>query len=291
MGITPRRPKTENRRNFRSRPLNHPAAAGEYLETPEVGQPRCDRRGVVDLTVAALGRATLVLRLPEYAGQRHEASGHRAAARYVRLGAVAAGENRTSYGACDDAALGELISRHDPAALEELYDRHSSASYGLARRVVGDEQLAQDVVQEVFLAIWRGAAKYDGSRGSLSTWLFALTHHKAVDAVRRSQRHSGRRAPEEALTTEADPAPAVDDQAVASVRRDQVRAALADLPEPQRKALMLAYFGGLSQSEIARLTGIPLGTVKTRTLAALRRLRAVLDESPMHVGRSEGEGV
>ena len=156
--------------------------------------------------------------------------------------------------------------------------------------MVGDEQLAQDVVQEVFLAIWRGAAIYDGSRGSLSTWLFALTHHKSVDAVRRSQRHSGRRAPEETLNSEADPTPAVDEQAMASVRRDQVRAALADLPEPQRKALMLAYFGGYSQSEIAVLTGIPLGTVKTRTLAAMRRLRLVLAEAHLHAGATEGEG-
>ena len=77
---------------------------------------------------------------------------------------------------------------------------------------------------------------------------------------------------------------------MASVRRDQVRAALADLPEPQRKALMLAYFGGYSQSEIAQLTGTPLGTVKTRTLAALRRLRGVLDEAQLRAGGPEGEG-
>ncbi|MDQ1484368.1 MAG: hypothetical protein QOJ62_61 [Actinomycetota bacterium] len=210
--------------------------------------------------------------------------------RCVTLAPVAGGE-RGSYRAYDDAALGDLIAHRDAAAVEELYDRHGAASYGLARRVVADEELARDVVQEVFLAIWRGAASYDGSRGSLSTWLFALTHHKAVDAVRRSQRHSGRRAPEEALNVEADPAPAVDDQAVAAVRRDQVRAALAGLPEPQRTALLLAYFGGYSQSEIAHMTGTPLGTVKTRTLAALRRLRTVLDETHLPVGLGEGEGV
>jgi RNA polymerase sigma factor (sigma-70 family) len=249
-----------------------------------------NRRSVVALTVAALGRGGCLLRPRERTTNQAGGSGH-PAGRCVRLGAVAAGEGESAYGTYDDARLGELISRQDAGALEELYDRHSSASYGLARRIVGDEQLAQDVVQEVFLAVWRGAAKYDGSRGSLSTWLYALTHHKAVDAVRRSQRHSGRRAPEEALTTEPDSAPPVDEQAVASVRRDQVRAALAELPEPQRNALMLAYFGGLSQSEIAQLTGTPLGTVKTRTLAALRRLRAVLDESPVHVVLSEGEGV
>lgn len=210
---------------------------------------------------------------------------------YVRLPAVAGGEHDASYGSFDDATLGALIAQRDPAAIEELYDRHANASYGLARRVVVDDQLAQDVVQEVFLAIWRGAASYDGSRGSLSTWLFALTHHKSVDAVRRSQRHSGRRAPEEALNTEADSSPGVDEQALASVRRDQVRAALSDLPEPQREALLLAYFGGYSQSEIAQLTGTPLGTVKTRTLAALRRLRSLLDETQLRAGMSEGEGV
>jgi len=209
---------------------------------------------------------------------------------YVRLAPVAEGPRGESYDSYDDLLLGELIGRRDPAALEELYDRHGGAVYGLARRVVADEQLAHDVVQEVFLAIWRGAATYDGSRGSLSTWLFALTHHKSVDAVRRSQRHSGRRAPEEALTTEADPAPAVDEQAISLVQGDEVRAALAALPEPQRRAVILAYFGGYSQTEIAQLTGIPLGTVKTRTLAAMRRLRAALDETNQRAGVAEREG-
>jgi RNA polymerase sigma-70 factor (ECF subfamily) len=208
----------------------------------------------------------------------------------VRLLAVAGSQGSAAYKTYDDASLGKLIASHDAAALEELYDRHGGACYGLARRVVTDEQLAQDVVQEVFLAIWRGAATYDGSRGTLSTWLYALTHHKSVDAVRRAQRHSGRRASEDALVTEPDPSPGVDEQALASVRRDQVRAALADLPEPQRRALMLAYFGGYSQSEIAAMTGIPLGTVKTRTLAALRRLRLVLDEAHVHTPLPDGEG-
>lgn len=208
----------------------------------------------------------------------------------VTLACVAA-DRTSSYDSRDDAALGERIAERDATALEELYDRHGAASYGLARRIVADDQLAHDVVQEVFLAIWRGAASYDGSRGSLATWLFALTHHKAVDAVRRAQRHSGRRAPEEALITEVDSAPAVDDQAVEAVNRERVRAAVGDLPEHQRKTLLLAYFGGYSQSEIARLTGTPLGTVKTRTLAALRRLRVVLSDTEMPANLGEGEGV
>jgi RNA polymerase sigma factor (sigma-70 family) len=244
------------------------------------------------LTVGSLTRDLVrIIRIPEAAPACDLRSETRPRAPYVRLLAVAGSRGGAAYETYDDASLGKLIASHDAAALEELYDRHGGACYGLARRVVTDEQLAQDVVQEVFLAIWRGAATYDGSRGTLSTWLYALTHHKSVDAVRRAQRHSGRRASEDALITEADPSPGVDEQALASVRRDQVRAALADLPEPQRRALMLAYFGGYSQSEIAALTGIPLGTVKTRTLAALRRLRAALDEAHVHAPLPDGEGV
>jgi RNA polymerase sigma factor (sigma-70 family) len=244
------------------------------------------------LTVGSLTRDfARIIRIPEASRSCDRPSETRPAAAYVRLLAVAGSQGGAAYETYDDASLGKLIASHDAGALEELYDRHGAACYGLARRVVTDEQLAQDVVQEVFLAIWRGAATYDGSRGTLSTWLYALTHHKSVDAVRRAQRHSGRRASEDALITEPDPSPGVDEQALASVRRDQVRAALADLPEPQRRALMLAYFGGYSQSEIAALTGIPLGTVKTRTLAALRRLRSVLDEAHVHSPVPDGEGV
>lgn len=230
----------------------------------------------IDLTDAAVARDRMSVSHPQ--------------PQCVRLGDVAGGKRGVAYDTLDDTTLGALIRDRDSSAIDELYDRHGSACYGLARRVVADEQLAQDVVQDVFLAIWRGAATYDGSRGSLSTWLFALTHHKSVDAVRRSQRHSGRRASEDALSTEPDPTPAVEEQAMASVRRDQVRTALAELPEPQRQALMLAYFGGYSQSEIAQLTGIPLGTVKTRTLAAMRRLRLALADGQLHVTATDVDG-
>jgi RNA polymerase sigma factor (sigma-70 family) len=207
----------------------------------------------------------------------------------VTLAGVAGSTIGSTY-PLDDEALGKLIADRDSRALEQLYDRHGSACYGLARRIVADEQLAHDVVQEVFLAIWKGSATYDGARGSLTTWLFALTHHKSVDAVRRSQRHSGRRAPEEALETEADLSPGVEEQAIDIVRGDKVRAALAGLPEPQREALLLAYFGGYTQSEIAAMTDTPLGTVKTRTLAALRKLRAVLGDARFPGPFGEGEG-
>jgi RNA polymerase sigma factor (sigma-70 family) len=207
---------------------------------------------------------------------------------YVRLAGVASSAAGSAHRSFDDETLGTLIAESDSRALEELFDRHGSACYGLARRIVADEQLAHDVVQDVFLAIWKGSASYDRDRGSLTTWLFALTHHKSVDAVRRAQRHSGRRAPEEALETETDLAPGVEEQAIDSVRRDKVRSALAGLPEPQREALLLAYFGGYTQSEIATMTNTPLGTVKTRTLAALRRLRTVLGDAQFPATFGEG---
>ncbi len=193
----------------------------------------------------------------------------------------------SSYGSYDDAALGQLLAAHDPVALEELYDRHGQAAYRLACRVVVDEQLAHDVVQEVFLAIWRGAAGYDGSRGQLRAWLFSLTHHKAVDAVRGAQRHRSRRAPEEALECTPDPAASVEEQAVQAADNQTVHRALDALPEAQRKALLLAYFGGYTQSEIAAMTGAPLGTIKTRTLAALRRLRELLADPSLQLVSDE----
>lgn len=191
----------------------------------------------------------------------------------------------------DDARLGQLVAGHDAAALEELYDRHGAATYSLARRVVADDQLAFDVVQDVFLTIWGGSASYDSSRGSVRAWLFGLTHHKAVDAVRRAERHHSRRAPEEALLATSDHSTSVEEQTERAIDERRVRSALDELPEAQRETLLLAYFGGYSQSEIAQLTGVPLGTVKTRTLAALRRLRTVLGGNALSARFRDGEEV
>lgn len=180
------------------------------------------------------------------------------------------------YAAVEDPALVALVVDGDAAAFEALYDRYGGASYGLARRILADEQLAKDVVQEVFLTVWRDARKFDASRGGFPAWLLTMTHHKAVDSVRKEENLRKRRAPADALEfTESDD-PRVDDEVWGLVRRDHVRAALAGLPDPQREALGLAYFGGYTQREIAQLTGAPLGTVKTRMLAGLKRLRDTL---------------
>ena len=172
---------------------------------------------------------------------------------------------------------GRLVCGGDAAALEALYGRYGRACYGLARRILTDEQLAQDVVQEVFLAVWRDAGRFDASRGGFSTWLLSMTHHKAVDSVRREENLRKRRTSADVLETTESEAPKVDDAVWSLVRRERVREALKGLPGPQREALALAYFGGYTQREIAGLTATPLGTVKTRMLAGMRRMKESLD--------------
>jgi len=180
------------------------------------------------------------------------------------------------YDALEDGQLVALVVDGDGSALEALYGRYGRVSYALARRILADETLAQDVVQEVFLTVWRDAGRFDASRGGFSTWLLTMTHHKSVDSVRREENLRKRRAPAEALDLTESDAPGVDDEAWLSFRRDQVRAALGELPDPQREALALAYFGGYTQREIAKITETPLGTVKTRMLAGMKRMRDAL---------------
>ena len=183
----------------------------------------------------------------------------------------------TVYDGMDDRALVVRITEGDGGALEALYTRYGRACFGLARRILTDEQFAQDVVQEVFLTVWRDAARYDASRGGFSTWLLSMTHHKAVDAVRREESLRKRRTTAEILESRDDDSPVVHDEVWSLLRRERVREALKTLPEPQKEALTLAYFGGYTQREIAGLTGTPLGTVKTRMLAGMRRLRDALE--------------
>ncbi|HEU0101122.1 MAG TPA: sigma-70 family RNA polymerase sigma factor [Mycobacteriales bacterium] len=177
----------------------------------------------------------------------------------------------------DDRTLIARVTEGDGRALEALYARYGRACYGLARRILADDQFAQDCVQEVFLTVWRDASRFDAARGGFSTWLLSMTHHKAVDAVRREENLRKRRTGADALEHRESDAPPVEDAVWSGMRGDRVRAALLTLPEPQREALTLAYFGGYTQREIAGLTATPLGTVKTRMLTGMRRLRGHLD--------------
>lgn len=178
-------------------------------------------------------------------------------------------------GAPSDAVLVTRVRGADATALEEIYARYSRPCYALARRILNDDALAQEVVQEVFLALWRQPERFDEGRGTFASWLLATTHHRAVDIVRREENLRRRRTTDEVLEFRGGDS-SVAEEVWAGLRRDRVRAALLELPTPQREALALAYFGGYTQREIAALTGAPLGTVKTRMLLGMRRLRAVL---------------
>jgi RNA polymerase sigma-70 factor, ECF subfamily len=188
-----------------------------------------------------------------------------------------------AYRGLRDGQLVELVTRKDAGALEALYDRYGRAAYSLARRILTEETLAQDVVQEVFLSLWRDARRFDAGRGTVATYLLSMTHHRAVDVVRREENLRRWRTSDEGLELEPDPKARVEDEVVVSERRAEVRAALAELPAVQREALLLAYFGGYTQREVATLVGVPLGTVKTRMAAGMRKLKEALQDA----GREE----
>lgn len=179
-----------------------------------------------------------------------------------------------------DAELVRRLGDADGAALSQLYQRFGRPCYSLARRICADEGLAEDVVQEVFLTLWRDPTRFDPSRGSFATWLLTLIHHKAVDAVRRESTIRRRMvaAPEAGEDWSPLPVPGADQAAMARVAAGQVHAALHRLPLEQRQVLALAYFGGHTQREIAVLMGVPLGTVKSRMFTAVQRLRSLLTD-------------
>jgi RNA polymerase sigma-70 factor (ECF subfamily) len=177
-----------------------------------------------------------------------------------------------------DEALVALVARGDETAFAELYDRIGRVAYGLAYRVLRDDRLAEDAVQEGFLAAWRTAGAFRAERAKASTWVLTLVHRRAVDLVRREER---RRA--EPLDESAREAAAVergtDEAAWLRFERERVQAALQQLPDAQREAIELAYYGGFSQAELAERLGVPLGTIKSRMFAGLARLRELLDDA------------
>jgi RNA polymerase sigma-70 factor (ECF subfamily) len=176
-----------------------------------------------------------------------------------------------------DVSLVARCADGDEGALAELYDRFGRAAYGLALRIVRDATQAEDVVQEAFMDLWRSAARFDPSRSRPASYLLTFVHRRAVDLIRREQARPQRGGDVDDLSvasTAEDPPSVV----VASEQGTTVRRALAALPVLQREVLELAYFNGLSQSEIAERLGEPLGTVKSRTHVALSRLRELLGE-------------
>jgi RNA polymerase sigma-70 factor (ECF subfamily) len=180
-----------------------------------------------------------------------------------------------------DVYLAQRLLERDEKALREAIDRYGRAVFGIARRVLAEASLAEEVAQDTFLALWRRPGAYDPARGSLQAFLLGVARNKAVDLVRREE--SLRRA-REALTVEAEPGDGAPIDETGVEEREEVRAALAKLSPLQREAIVLAYFGGRTYREVAAELGIPEGTAKTRLRDGLIKLREFM-------GAREGTGL
>ena len=191
----------------------------------------------------------------------------------VHLAGSARVEEARSTRRTDEEVLAS-IAGGDDHGLAELYDRYGRLAYGLAYRVLRDQALAEDAVQDAFLAIWRSADGYRRERAKPSTWILTLVHRRAVDLVRREDRRRAERLEE----TPEVAGPTVPEEADLRETRTAVQAALRKLPDDQREALELAYYGGFTQSELAERLGVPLGTVKSRMFAGLARLRELVPQ-------------
>ncbi len=174
-----------------------------------------------------------------------------------------------------DEELVALVARSSEEALAEVYDRFGGVAYGLALRIVRDSSLADDAVQEGFLAVWRSAPRFVPERARASTWILTLVHRRAVDLVRRQER---RRAEPLAEGFEAGAGDSAEEAALRGFERGRIQEALRRLPDQQREALELAYYGGFTQSELAERLGQPVGTIKSRMFNGLGRLRELLSE-------------
>ncbi len=189
------------------------------------------------------------------------------------------------YSKLDDPALVALIARRDEGALSVLYDRYSRLAFSLALRIVGERSLADEITADAFVSVWRAAGSFTEERGRFVTWLLSVVRHRAIDEIRRlNVRPEGSAVDlNEALQSTTYP-DGLDDVVDVHQRQAVVRAALAALPAPQREALELAYFGGLTQQEIADKTGTPLGTIKTRMRLGLLKLRDELHQFNEELG-------
>jgi RNA polymerase sigma-70 factor, ECF subfamily len=175
-----------------------------------------------------------------------------------------------------DEELMELVAGNDADAFELVLERHANAAFSLAYRICGTRSVAEDVVQEAFLALWRNGARYDRTRGSVRTWTLGIVHNRAVDALRRSGVHERRRASDEGIEETLEAAERTDSQALGNAASQEIRGALGELPLEQRRVIELAYFGGFTHTEIASMLDTPVGTVKGRMRLGLQKLRSHL---------------
>ena len=178
-----------------------------------------------------------------------------------------------------DEELMPWIAEKDPEAFEVFYDRHGGVSYSFAYRILGDRTAAEDCIQEAFISIWRSGARFDRTRGSVRSWTLSIVRNRAIDALRSKSGKAPKLTFDDDAILEARPAEErTEEEAMRHETADEVRGALTQLPGEQSKVIELAYFGGFSQSEIAGMLNIPLGTVKGRMRLGLEKIRGELAE-------------
>jgi RNA polymerase sigma-70 factor (ECF subfamily) len=186
-----------------------------------------------------------------------------------------------------DRAWMDRLAGGDLGALDLLYEQYGAMAFSIAYRITGDRSAAEDVVQDAFLGAWRNAGRYAGARGSVRTWLLSIVHHRAIDAIRR-RRPTVELPDSETILPDTLTLPDAWGDVELRLDREAVQVALTRISDVQREAIELAYFGGLTQTEIAERTGVPLGTVKGRLRLGLQGLRAAL--LPLDGGRGGGGG-
>ncbi len=175
-----------------------------------------------------------------------------------------------------DEDLMDLVAGGEPRAFEVIFDRHSSAAFSLAYRMCGRRTMAEDVVQEAFLSLWRSGARYDRRRGSVRTWILGVVHNRAIDAFRRGVVRESRNISDEGLAEQLASPDRTDVEVARREDAGQVRIALEELPAEQRQVIELAYFGGFTHSEISEMLTLPAGTVKGRMRLGLTKMRIAL---------------
>lgn len=177
-----------------------------------------------------------------------------------------------------DSALVERIMAGEEGALSALYDRYAGMLFAMLVRILKDTSAAEEVLQDLFLQLWRGASRFDSSRGSLPAWLLVIGRNRALSRLRRRERREILEDPEEFSLESVPSAGDLEDEAARTQLMQRLRGAMATLPPEQKEALELAYFEGMTQTEIAARTGSPLGTVKSRVRAAMQSLKRFFDD-------------
>jgi RNA polymerase sigma-70 factor (ECF subfamily) len=177
-----------------------------------------------------------------------------------------------------DEDLMQLVHEGEARAFEVIFDRHGSAAFSLAYRMCGRRAMAEDVVQEAFLSLWRSGARYDHTRGSMRSWVLSVVHNRAIDAFRREVVRDNRDVHDEGIAERMPSAQRTDAEVERRDEAQQVHSALAELPTDQRQVIELAYFGGFTHMQIAEMLRLPPGTVKGRMRLGLTKLRLALDD-------------